>query len=133
MSGWARTVSSVTYITGRPWSTAYFTASSVWRSMVSSVQFSAYWRIGEEPMNVHTSIGSPTFCEISITGVMSWISVRAAQLARMRSPASRISCARRLTSRTTCGPAPGSPMSAVSIPSRSIKCRISILSSIPGV
>ena len=79
MAGCARTVSSVTYITGRPWPTAKETASSVCRSIVSSVQFSAYWRIGEEPMNVHTSIGMPAFCETSITGVMSCSRVRAAQ------------------------------------------------------
>jgi hypothetical protein len=42
------------------------------RTITSRVQFSAYWRIGEEPMNVHTSIGIPTLCEISMTGVMSW-------------------------------------------------------------
>jgi len=32
--------------------------------MTSSVQFSAYCRIGEEPMKVQTSIGTPAFCEI---------------------------------------------------------------------
>ena len=72
-------------------------------------------------MNVHTSIGSPTFCEISITGVMSCRTVRAAQFAWILSFDSRISRASRVTSSTTCGPAPGSPMSAVSTPSRSMR------------
>ena len=34
---------------------------------------------------------------------------------------------------TTCGPAPGRPMSAVSMPSSSIRCRISIFCSMVGV
>ena len=36
---------------------------------MSSVQFSANWRMGEEPMKVQTSIGMPTLCETSIPGV----------------------------------------------------------------
>jgi hypothetical protein len=90
-------------------------------TIVPIVQLSAYRRIGEEPMNVHTSIGIPTFCDTSITGVMSCRSVRAAQFARTRSLAVAISWARRITSWTTCGPAPGRPMSAVSMPRRSIR------------
>ena len=47
--------------------------------------------------------------------------------------ASTISRASRSTSPTTCGPAPGRPMSAVSMPSRSIRWRISIFCSMVGV
>ena len=72
-------------------------------------------------MNVQHSIGTPVRWEISTTGVMSAMTVRAAQLALTRSLCDAISRARRSTSRTTCGPAPGSPISAVSIPSRSMR------------
>ena len=64
---------------------------------------------------------------------MSATVVRAAQLARTRSFASTISRASRSTSCTTCGPAPGRPMSAVSMPSRSIRWRISIFWPMVGV
>ena len=126
-------MSSVTYITWRPCFTANVTASRVCASIMSSVQFSAYWRMGEEPMNVHTSIGRPVLCETSTTGSMSRSMVRAAQFAAMDSFAETISCASRVTSRTTCGPAPGSPMSAVSMPNWSIRWRIRIFWSMSGV
>ena len=58
VSGCARVVSSVTYITRRPSRTANVIASSVLRSSQSSVQPSAYWRIGELPMKQQHSIGS---------------------------------------------------------------------------
>ena len=64
---------------------------------------------------------------------MSRTTVRAAQLARIVSFADAISCASRVTSRTTCGPAPGSPMSAVSMPSRSMRWSSSIFCSMVGV
>ncbi len=133
VAGCARIVSSVTYITSSPFEAANVTASRVCCSIISSVQFSAYWRIGDEPMNVHTSIGRPTFCDTSTMGSMSRTIVRAAQLALMRSFEPTISCASRVTSRTTCGPAPGSPMSAVSMPSRSMRWSNSIFSSMLGV
>ena len=44
-----------------------------------------------------------------------------------------ISRARRSTSRTTCGPAPGSPMSAESMPRASIRCRMRSFCSMVGV
>jgi hypothetical protein len=53
-------------------------------------------------------------------------------LAAIVSRPSTIARARRSTSRATLGPAPGSPMSAVSIPSASMRCRIPIFSSIVG-
>ena len=59
--------------------------------------------------------------------------VLAAQLGRTFSLASAISRTSRSTSPTTCGPAPGRPTSAASMPSRSIRCRISIFRPIGGV
>ena len=132
VSGSARVVSSVTYMTGSPSPTANVIASSVSFSSWSSVQPSAYCRSGLEPMNVQHSIARPARCEISTIGLMSAITVRAAQLAWTCSRWSAISRASRSTSRTTCGPAPGRPMSAVSMPSRSIRCRIRSFSSIVG-
>jgi hypothetical protein len=120
-------------MTGSPCETAWVTASSVWRSMTSTVQFSAYWRIGEEPMKVQTSIGTPVCWEISMIGVMSAASVRAAQFARIFSRELAISWANRVTSLTTWGPAPGNPMSAVSIRNRSMRWRMRIFSSIEGL
>ncbi len=72
-------------------------------------------------MKVATSSGSPVRWLISTIGVMSATVVRAAQLARTVSLAWTISRARRSTSATTCGPAPGRPMSAVSMPSLSMR------------
>jgi hypothetical protein len=43
--GWARVVSSVTYMTGRFWLRAKVSASRVLSSRRSSVQSSAYWRM----------------------------------------------------------------------------------------
>jgi len=83
-------------------------------------------------MKVHTSIKSPVRCATSTTGRMSEARVRAAQLARIFSRDETISSASRVTSETTCGPAPGSPMSAVSIPSRSMRWRMRSFSSIEG-
>ena len=100
-SGSARVVSSVTYITDKPCFTAKLTASADSRSSLSRVQSSAYWRIGLDPMNVQHSMARPVRCEISTTGVISAMSVRAAQLAATFSFASTISRASRSTSRTT--------------------------------
>ena len=69
---------------------------------------------------------------MSTIGWMSAITVRAAQFGGIGSFWSTISRASRSTSRTTCGPAPGSPMSADSIPSSAIMCSIWSLSSIGG-
>ena len=66
-------------------------------------------------------------------GLMSEIFVRAAQLGRTWSLLFTISFARHSTSRRTCGPAPGKPMSTESIPRASMRCRISILRSMLGV
>ena len=132
VSGSARVVSSVTYMTVRPSPTANVMASSVRRSSWSIVHPSAYWRSGLEPMNVQHSIARPARCEIAAIGSMSATTVRAAQLAATESRAAAISRASRSTSRTTCGPAPGRPRSAVSMPSRSMRCRISSFCSIVG-
>ena len=70
-------------------------ASSVHFSSQSSVQPSVYWRIGDEPMNVQHSIGTPVRCTTSTIGAMSLTWVRAAQLARTRRPAPAISRASR--------------------------------------
>ncbi len=83
-------------------------------------------------MNAPHSIGTPVRCWISAIGLMSDTSVRAAQLARIRRRPSAIARARRSTSLATFGPAPGSPMSAVSIPSPSMRWRMSIFWSIVG-
>ncbi len=125
-------VSSVTIMTGRPSRTAKVTASSATESILVSVQPSAYWRMGELPMNVHASMGIPTAWEILATGSTSAIRVRAAQLGRMESFASTISRARAVTASTARGPAPGSPMSAVWMPRSSMRCRSRILSSMGG-
>jgi hypothetical protein len=97
------------------------------------VQSSVYWRIGLDPMKVPTSIARPVRCAISTIGTISARTVRAAQLARTASFAFTISRAIRSTSRTTCGPAPGRPMSAVSMPSESMRCKICNFCSIVGV
>ncbi len=131
-SGSARVVSSVTYITGRPSPTAKVIASSVSFSNWSRVQPSAYCRSGLDPMNVQHSIGIPARCETSAIGLISAITVRAAQFACTLNRPFAISRASRSTSRTTWAPAPGKPISAVSIPSRSIRCRIFSFSSIDG-
>ena len=52
--------------------------------------------------------------------------IRAAQFARIFNRPSTIARASRSTSSAIFGPAPGSPMSAVSMPSTSIRCRMSI-------
>src|SRR6266581_4581453 len=80
VSGRARVVSSVTYMTGRPCRTAYVTASSVERRIRSRVQSSAYCRMGDDPMNVAASIRTPSSSEIRTIGSMSITTVRAAQL-----------------------------------------------------
>ena len=58
-------------------------------------------------MKQDTSIGIPTFWEISMIGTMSAATVRAAQLGRIFSLPRTISWARRVTVSTTWGPAPG--------------------------
>src|SRR5438132_8672050 len=72
-------------MTGRPCLTAYVTASSLAVRMRSRVQSSAYCRIGEEPMKVAASIGIPTSSATRTIGSTSAITVRAAQLGKMRS------------------------------------------------
>ena len=83
-------------------------------------------------MNAQHSIGTPVRCWISAIGLMSATTVRAAQLARIRSRPSPIARASRSTSLATCGPAPGRPMSAVSMPSASMCRRMSIFWSMVG-
>ncbi len=84
-------------------------------------------------MKAQHSIGTPVRCWMSAIGLMSATIVRAAQLARIFSRRSPMARASRSTSRATRGPAPGRPMSAVSMPSASMCCRMSIFSSIVGV
>ena len=60
-------------------------------------------------------IGTPVFSTIRAIGSTSASTVRAAQFGLIASLASRISSASRVTSATARGPAPGRPMSAVSI------------------
>ena len=74
----------------------------------------------------------PVRCAISTIGWMSAITVRAAQFGAIGSRCSAISRASRSTSRTTCGPAPGEPRSAASMPRLAIMCRMRSLSSIAG-
>jgi hypothetical protein len=111
--GCERVVSSVTNPTGSPLSTPSLTASSVCFLRRSLSQPSANARIGLEPMNVITSIGTPTRCEISMIGVMSEATVRAAQLAVMRSFSSTMKRSSRSTSSCARLPAPGSPRLSV--------------------
>ena len=128
----ARVVSSVTNITGRPSRTAKETDSSAVRSIPSIVHPSAKSRMGELPMNAHTSSGTPVSWEIRAAGRTSASTVRHAQLAVMDSFASRISSHSRVMSATARGPAPGSPMFAVWIPNSSIMCSSSILAPTGG-
>jgi hypothetical protein len=65
-------------------------------------------------------MGTPVRWLISIIGVMSAMTVRAAQLARIFNRPSAIARASRSVSSATFGPAPGRPMSAVSMPSASM-------------
>ena len=132
VSGRARVVSSVTYITGSPALVANVTASSVEARILSRVQSSVYWRIGEEPMNVAASILIPTSSAMRTIGSTSAITVRAAQFGKIGSWWSRISCARARTCSTTRGPAPGSPMSAATIPRSAMRCSSRRLTSIGG-
>jgi hypothetical protein len=59
-------------MTGSPSLTANFTAFDDCSMIQSSCHSSANWRMGDEPMNVHASIGIPTRCEISAIGRMSF-------------------------------------------------------------
>ena len=83
-------------------------------------------------MNAQHSMATPVLCWISAIGLMSPIIVRAAQFAEIFRRASPIARASRSTSLATFGPAPGSPMSAVSMPSAAMWCRIPIFSSMLG-
>jgi len=112
VSGSHRLVSSVTYITSSPRETAYFTAFSVVCKRKSSVHPSVKRRIGLDPMNAATSMGSPVFCTISAIGRMSFSWVRAAQLARIFILCVIISRASAVTASTARAPAPGSPRSS---------------------
>ncbi len=84
-------------------------------------------------MNVQHSTGTPVRWTMSAIGRMSATRVRAAQFARIVSRSSPIVRASRSASAATPGPAPGKPMSAVSMPSPSILRRMSIFSSIEGI
>jgi hypothetical protein len=53
-------------------------------------QFSAYWRIGDEPMKAMTSISMPSFWEMSTTAWTSALWVRAAQAGLTASLLSRM-------------------------------------------
>src|SRR5690348_7114068 len=132
VSGAARVVSSVTNITGSPSRTTNVTASSLARSIRSSVQSSAYCRMGDDPMNVAASMGIPAACEMRAIGSTSLTTVRAAQLASSGSFADAISVASASVSARVLGPAPGSPMSADAMPSSTMRCSSACLSSMAG-
>ena len=132
VSGSQRLVSSVTNITSSPSDTAYFTAFSVVCKRKSSDHPSVKRRIGLEPIKVAASMGSPVVCTISAIGRMSFSWVRAAQLARIFIFCATISRASAVTASTARAPAPGSPRSRESIPSASMRWRISIFSGIDG-
>jgi hypothetical protein len=91
-----------------------------------------YWRIGLDPMKAQHSMGTPVFWVISTIGLMSATTVRAAQFGLTVSRSWLIARASCSTSAATRGPAPGSPMSAVSMPSASIRIKMSIFSSMVG-
>jgi hypothetical protein len=125
-------VSSVTNDAGRPWRTISCIASRVCPASFSSGQLSANARIGLEPMNAVISIGTPTRCEMSMIGVMSAATVRAAQLGRMSSFSSTIIRSSRSTSSWARLPAPGRPRLTTCRPSRSISRTSSIFCSMLG-
>jgi len=83
-------------------------------------------------MKVAASIGIPTSSATRTIGSTSAITVRAAQLGKMGSFWSRISRASTRTCSTTRGPAPGSPMSAATIPRSAIRWSSCRLTSIAG-
>ncbi len=95
-------------------------------------QSSAYWRIGELPMNVSTSMPRPTCCEMSTTAWTSPRWVRAAQAGLIGSRASRMCWAITVQSSTARLPAPGRPMSMYWMPSSLASSTRRSLSSIVG-
>ena len=133
VSGSARVVSSVTYITGRPSPTANAIASSVSCSSWSMVHPSAYCRSGLDPMKAQHSIGMPARCEISRDRAMSAIdgpggAVRLDRQPRRRDLARQpLDVADDVRRRRRAG-----RCSAVSMPRRSMRCRIRTFCSIVG-
>ena len=134
VSGSARVVSSVTYMTGSPSPTANVIASSVSREqLVERPAFGVLPQRARADERAALDRHRRRAARSRRSAVMSAITRprravgldRAAARRRSRAPAAR----RRAT---TCGPAPGRPMSAVSIPSRSIRWRICSFSSIVG-
>ena len=127
VSGRARVVSSVTYITGRPCldreGRSPRRCSLQHESQRPVLGVLADRRGADEAQHLDRDAGLLRDVDDRLDVVRSC--VRAAQLActcsfgARRSPAP---AARR--PRTTCGPAPGRPMSAVSMPSASIRCRM---------
>jgi len=131
VSGSARVVSSVTNITGRPALTSVATLVSTLFSMASMVQSSANRRIGDEPINVQLSIARPASVDASIAARTSSGCVRMAMLGRRRL-SFVVSFARATIAARACGDAPGRPMSALSIPSASMRWRRRFLMSSGG-
>ena len=129
-SGVARVVSSVTNMHGNPFLVAKDTASFTRPSIFWKSQSSAYWRIGDEPMKAHTSIGTPVRWTMSTTGSMSLTTVRQATFGRILS--FNISFERRSMCSRARGPAPGRPTLAVWMPSLSIRWMRATLSSRSG-
>ena len=95
-------------------------------------QSSAYWRIGDEPMNVSTSISMPTCCEMSTIAATSPTWVRAAHASLIGSLASRACCAIVVQSSIARRPAPGRPMSMWWMPRSDASSSSRSLSSIVG-
>ncbi len=83
-------------------------------------------------MNVAASIGMPTSSATRTTGSISAITVRAAQFGKIGSLWSRISRASTRTCSTTRGPAPGSPMSAATMPRSAMRWSSRFLTSSDG-
>ncbi len=119
VSGSARVVSSVTNMTGRPFFTARLTDSSTCLRITSTDQLSTTRRIELDPMNAHVSIATP---DSTAARIAPWISVGCVRTATFGVILSfAVSFASATTVASACGDAPGSPMSALEIPSWSIR------------
>ena len=116
VAGSARVVSSVTNITGRPALVSAATDSSTLRNIVSSDQSSAKRRIGDEPMNAHASMATPDSCAAWIALFTSAGCVRSAMFG-FSVLSFVVSLASATISLRARSDAPGSPMSALSMPS----------------
>ena len=126
VSGSARVVSSVTYITGSP--SPHRERDRLFGQLQQLIERPAFGVLPEraradERAALDRHAGPLRDLGDRLDVGDDACARRSSAVTRRR--ASTISRASRSTSRTTCGPAPGRPMSAVSMPSRSIRCRIS--------